>query len=86
MKDPTKVLYRSAYPLVEPDEWYENDYKPGIVYATGAVVKDGTLFLYYGGGDKHIAVASANLDDFLQKLKNKEHAVFSKKTIPVKLL
>lgn len=84
LKDPTKVLYRSAYPLVEPDEWYENDYKPGIVYATGAVVKDGTLFLYYGGGDKHIAVASANLNDFLQKLKNKEHAVFSKKTIPVK--
>ena len=86
LKDPTKVLYRSSCPLVEPDEWYENDYKPGIVYATGAVVKDGTLFLYYGGGDKHIAVASANLNDFLQKLKNKEHAVFSKKTIPVKPL
>ncbi len=81
LKDPTKVLYRSAYPVLEPDEWYENDYKPGIVYASGAVVKDGTLFMYYGGGDKHIAVAYARLDDFLKKLKNKEHAVLSKKSV-----
>jgi predicted GH43/DUF377 family glycosyl hydrolase len=81
LKDPTKVLYRSSRPVLEPDEWYENDYKPGIIYASGAVVKDGTLFLYYGGGDKRIAVAYAKLDDFLRKLKNKEHAVFSKKTV-----
>lgn len=83
LKDPTKILYRSAYPLLQPDEWYENDWKPGIVYASGAVVKDGTLFLYYGGGDKHIAVAYTNLKDFIQKLKNKEHAIFSKKIVSV---
>ena len=83
LKDPTKVLYRSLYPLLQPDEWYENDYKPGIVYASGAVVKDGTLFLYYGGGDKHIAVASVNLKEFIHKLKNKEQAVFSKKSVKV---
>ncbi|MFA6177373.1 MAG: hypothetical protein WC694_00545 [Candidatus Paceibacterota bacterium] len=81
LKDPTKVLYRSAYPLLQPDEWYENDWKPGIVYASGAVVKDGVLFLYYGAGDKHIAVAYTNFEDFIQKLKNKEHAIFSKKII-----
>jgi predicted GH43/DUF377 family glycosyl hydrolase len=81
LKDPTKVLYRSSYPILEPDEWYENDYKPGIVYASGAVVKDGNLFLYYGGGDKHIAIAYTNLEDFLHKLKNKEHAVFSKRSV-----
>lgn len=81
LKDPTKILYRAAYPLLQPDEWYENDWKPGIVYASGAVVKDGTLFLYYGGGDKHIAVAYTNFKDFINKLKNKEHAFFSKKII-----
>jgi predicted GH43/DUF377 family glycosyl hydrolase len=83
LKDPTKVLYRSVYPLLQPDEWYENDWKPGIIYASGAEIKDGTLFLYYGGGDKHIAVASVNLKEFIHKLKNKEQAAFSKKSVGV---
>ncbi|MCC6323649.1 hypothetical protein IT400_02550 [Candidatus Nomurabacteria bacterium] len=72
LKDPTHVLYRSIGPILEPDEWYENDYKPGIVYASGAVVKDGTLFVYYGGGDKYIAVAQAPLESFLQELMNQK--------------
>ena len=81
LKDPTKVLYRSSTPLLAPDEWYENDWKPGIVYASGAVIKDGTLFLYYGGGDKRIAVASANLKEFIQQLKNNKPTIFSKKSV-----
>ena len=82
-KDPRKVLYRSRYPILEPDEWYENDWKPGIIYASGAVVKDGTLFIYYGGGDKHIGVAYTNLNDFVKKLMKNEHAVFSVKSTKV---
>lgn len=81
LKDPTKVLYRASRPILEPDEWYENDWKPGVVYASGAVVKDGRLFIYYGGGDKHIAVAYADLKDFLYKLKTKQNIVLSKKSI-----
>src|SRR3989344_5781590 len=77
LKDPRKILYRSHYPILEPDLWYENDWKPGIIYASGAVVKDNTLFIYYGGGDKYIGVASANLDDFVSKLMRNEHAVLS---------
>ena len=80
LKDPKKILYRSNYPVLEPDEWYENDWKPGIIYASGAVVKGDTLFIYYGGGDKHIGVAYTNLDDFVKKLMKNEHAVFSKKS------
>lgn len=79
-KDPRKILYRSNYPVLEPDEWYENDWKPGIIYASGAIVKGDTLFIYYGGGDKHIGVAYTNLDDFVSKLRKNEHAVFSKKS------
>ena len=81
LKDPTKVLYRANRPVLEPDEWYENDWKPGIVYVSGAVVKDGTLFLYYGGGDKRIAVAYANFEEFIRKLKSGGNAVFSKKSV-----
>lgn len=83
INDPSKVLYRARYPLLEPDEWYENDWKPGIIYASGAVVKDDKLYIYYGGGDKYIAVAHTNLKDFVKKLMNSESASFSKKTIRV---
>jgi len=66
--DPTKVLYRSVSPVLSPDERYENDGKPGIVYACGAVVRYGTLFIYYGGADKVVCVATAPLDPFLDAL------------------
>jgi predicted GH43/DUF377 family glycosyl hydrolase len=69
LKDPRKVLHRSAGPILEPDEWYENEgYKAGVVYACGAVVKDGTLLVYYGGADKVSCVASADMDSFLKEL------------------
>ena len=69
LKNPTKVLYRSKEPILEPDEWYENEgYKSGVVYSCGAVVKDGELFVYYGGADKVSCVATANLIKFLKEL------------------
>ncbi|MFH1365940.1 MAG: hypothetical protein ABIG99_00905 [Patescibacteria group bacterium] len=80
LKNPEKILYRSVYPVLSPDEWYENDWKPGVVYASGAVIKDGNIFLYYGGGDKHIAVAYAKLEEFIQKLKSGGNAVLLKKS------
>jgi predicted GH43/DUF377 family glycosyl hydrolase len=81
LKDPTKVLYRATHPILAPDEWYENDYKPGVVYASGVVIKDGVLFMYYGGGDKRIAVAYADLEEFLHKLKIGGKIVLSKKSV-----
>ena len=69
LQDPTKILYRSQEPILEPEEWYENNgYKSGVVYACGAVVKDGKLFVYYGGADKVSCLATADLDKFLKEL------------------
>lgn len=85
LKDPTKVLYRSKEPILEPDEWYENDYKPGIVYVSGAVVKDGKLLVYYGGGDKYIAIASIGLDELVENLKkNKKVTLKNNKLLKLK--
>jgi beta-1,2-mannobiose phosphorylase / 1,2-beta-oligomannan phosphorylase len=81
--DPTKVLYRSTEPILEPDEWYENDWKPGIIYASGTAVMGENLYVYYGGGDKHVGVASVNLKDFITKLMRNEHLTLRK--IPVKV-
>ncbi len=69
LNDPTKVIARTSEPILEPEVSYENDGKPGVAYPGGAVVKDGELFVYYGGGDKVTAVATAPLDDFLERLK-----------------
>ncbi len=68
LHDPTKIICRAQKPILEPDAYYENDGKPGIVYACGAVVRDGMLYVYYGGGDRVVCVASAPIHEFLEEL------------------
>jgi predicted GH43/DUF377 family glycosyl hydrolase len=68
-ENPTKVLYRSNYPIMVPNQWYENEYKFGVAYPCGAVVRDGMLNIYYGGSDKYVCLAQAPLDEFVHKLK-----------------
>jgi predicted GH43/DUF377 family glycosyl hydrolase len=69
LEDPTKVLYRSKKPILEPEAFYENEgFKSGVIYSCGAVVKDGELFIYYGGADMVSCVATANLKLFLKEL------------------
>lgn len=81
LDDPTNILYRSSYPILIPEEWYEHDWKPNVIMATGAVVVGDDLLVYYGGGDKRIAAARANLREFIRQLKTDEHIVLT----PVKL-
>jgi predicted GH43/DUF377 family glycosyl hydrolase len=69
-RNPEKVLYRSAEPVLSPDMHYENDGKPGVVYASGAVIRKDTLYIYYGGGDKVVCVATAHLPTFLDQIKH----------------
>jgi predicted GH43/DUF377 family glycosyl hydrolase len=69
LKDPTKVLFRSIKPILEPDAFYENEgLKSGVIYSCGAVVKKDNLFLYYGGADMVSCVAVANFKLFLKEL------------------
>lgn len=68
INDPKKVIARSPAPILTPEQWYENDWKAGVVYACGAVVKGGMLSVYYGGGDKHTCVAQTELAPLLNWL------------------
>jgi len=77
LNDPTKILHRAASPALSPDEPYENHGKPGIVYSCGAVVRNGMLFVYYGGADKVVCVATAPLAPFLEALISGERALFA---------
>ncbi|MCF7908263.1 MAG: hypothetical protein K9L86_05290 [Candidatus Omnitrophica bacterium] len=74
LKDPSKVLFRTSNPILEPDEHYENEGKPGVVYPCGAVVLGDELFVYYGGGDRVVCCATAQLDQLIKSVK-KDKAV-----------
>jgi predicted GH43/DUF377 family glycosyl hydrolase len=77
LKDPTRVLYRSKEPILEPQVWYENEgWKSGVTYPGGAVVIGERLLVYYGGADRVTCVASAKLDKLL------DHLVGTRKTVP----
>lgn len=76
LADPSRVIARAAHPVLEPKEWYENEGKPGIVYACGAVIEGDMLYLYYGGADKVVCVAFTALAPFLTALLAGEELVF----------
>ena len=66
LDDPTKAVFRSDEPCLEPEEPYEKEGPvPNVVFSSGAVEKDGQYLVYYGGADRVIAVASIGVDEVL---------------------
>ncbi len=82
LEDPSKVLYRSSTPILEPEDWYENSgFKPGVVYPCGAVLHNEKIFVYYGGADCVVCVASRDLHSFIEALKSNHDIKFSKQKV-----
>ena len=69
LKNPKKILARAKAPVLLPDRWYENEGKPGIVYACGAILEKEKVYVYYGGGDKYVCVAISPLQEIMDYLK-----------------
>ncbi|MFC2129469.1 glycosidase [Bacteroidota bacterium] len=64
LEDPGIILGRTKEPILEPEEWYELEgFYEGCVFPTGNVIHDGTLYVYYGGADKYIGVASCKVNE-----------------------
>lgn len=56
--DVTRVLYRTAEPLLAPETAQEvAGIDRHIVFPTGLTVIGGTYYLFYGASDRHVAVA-----------------------------
>lgn len=71
LDDPMKVIARARLPVLEPEGDFENGgAKPGVVYACGAVVRDGMLHVYYGGADNFVCMAAAPIDAFVASIKD----------------
>jgi predicted GH43/DUF377 family glycosyl hydrolase len=69
LNDPGKVLHRTPDWLMQPETDYEIEgFYRGVCFPCGTVVIEGTLFVYYGGGDKYCAVATCDFDDLLNQL------------------
>jgi beta-1,2-mannobiose phosphorylase / 1,2-beta-oligomannan phosphorylase len=69
LEDPSIVRHRTPDWLLQPEMDYEIEgFYRGVCFPCGAVVIDGTLFVYYGGGDKYCAVATCHLEELVQHL------------------
>ncbi|MDH5365018.1 MAG: hypothetical protein OEW82_07675, partial [Dehalococcoidia bacterium] len=67
--DPTRVIARRQTPLLEPEMPYEKEGQvANVVFPCGAVVINDRLFVYYGGADKVIGVATVTLSELVEGL------------------
>jgi predicted GH43/DUF377 family glycosyl hydrolase len=70
-EDPTKILARTDEPIFEPEMPYEIEGEvPNVVFPCGALVIKDTLYVYYGGADKVIGVATMKFKDLLNLLQS----------------
>ncbi|OGD68080.1 hypothetical protein A2996_02540 [Candidatus Campbellbacteria bacterium RIFCSPLOWO2_01_FULL_34_15] len=78
LKDPTKIIARSKNPILEAEMSYEkNGIVKNVVFSNGAVVKGDKLFVYYGGADEVLCVATIKLSKLLGCLDSKGACSFS---------
>ena len=69
INNPQRIIARTDKPLLVPQEEYEKYGKvPNIVFPTGAIVREGTLYIYYGAADTTCAVASCRLETLLEDM------------------
>jgi len=67
--NPTSVLSRLSYPILEPKEQYEKEGEVNnVVFTDGCVLIDDTLFVYYGAADKYIGVATIEFTELVGEL------------------
>ena len=69
--DPTKILARTDEPIFEPEMSYEIEGEvPNVVFPCGALIIGEMLYVYYGGADKVIGVATMKFQDLLNLLQS----------------
>lgn len=64
--DPTKVMARPRSAIFWPEElWELRGDVPNVVFSNANPVVDGMVYVFYGGGDHVIGLATCKLDDLL---------------------
>ena len=66
-EDPTQIIGRPKEPIFEPEElWELKGDVNHVVFSNANPVVQGTVYVYYGGGDHVIGLATCQLEDALQ--------------------
>lgn len=69
LADPTKIIARSDEPIFEPEAPYEKEGQiANVVFPCGAVLLEDKFFLYYGGADKVVGVATIGREELFKHL------------------
>ena len=70
LNDPTKIIARSAEPIMQPTTDYEiGGFFGNVIFSCGAVVNDNDeLIIYYGAGDASTAAAKTTIDKILKAI------------------
>jgi predicted GH43/DUF377 family glycosyl hydrolase len=71
LEEPWRVVHRTPDWLMEPETDYEIEgFYRGVCFPCGTAVIDGTLFVYYGGGDEYCALATCPFDELITHLRS----------------
>lgn len=67
--DPTRVIARTREPIMEPEAAFEcQGIYNGCVFPTAALVRAGTLYVYYGCADQYCCLATCQADALVDYL------------------
>lgn len=67
-KEPTKILGRADIPVLSPEFRYERVGDVGnLVFATGGILEDRALMVYYAGADSCVCVATSDVDKIIER-------------------
>jgi predicted GH43/DUF377 family glycosyl hydrolase len=70
--NPSVVLHRGEDFFLEPREpWEKKGDVPNVVFSCGQVVNDETLYVYYGGADRVMAVATCSMSEIMGSVTGK---------------
>jgi predicted GH43/DUF377 family glycosyl hydrolase len=62
--DPSKLLWSTDQPILEPETPYEKEgFVPNVVYTCGAIIRNHELWIYYGGADRVMGRAILQMKD-----------------------
>jgi len=65
--DPTNLVATTSAPILEPEFDYEKiGQVPNVVFPCGTIMRDGLLYIYYGGADSVVAGATVKISDLIK--------------------
>ncbi len=77
LKDVSKIIGRTSYPILEPETQFEREgVVNNVVFSNGHVVEGNRITIYYGGADKVLCGATINLDSLLDYCVKSDHKQF----------